>query len=414
MTDYDAFAARISASGLVTDPWLAGEPRFREEPVVLDAKAARAMSRAGEAVAEVYNEVCLLVADEPDLLDSFFGLTGWQKAMWLSSQPLWHGVARADVFVTKEGLQIAELNSDTPTGEAEAIVLGGLLRETRPELVDPNERLGERIAEASIAMAEAVLGRALEPRACGVIYPTELPEDLGLVRLYRSLFEARGFEVVLGSPYNVAFEEGDASLRVFDRPVSLLLRHYKTDWWGERQSVWTDEELPDPAALDEALEAILAAELAGKVAVVNPFGAVLPQNKRAMAFMWEHIHRFSSRAQDTIRAFVPVTKRLEAVHVEQLRAQKADWVLKSDYGAEGDEVVIGRVATDDAWNATLSLARPGRWIAQRFFEAEANDRGEVVNHGVFVVAGEAAGIYGRVQAGATDERAFSVPVGVRG
>lgn len=414
MTDYDSFAARISASGLVTDPWLAGEPRFREEPVVLDANAARAMSRAAEAVSEVYNEVCLLVADEPDLLDSFFGLTGWQKAMWLSSQPLWHGVARADVFVTKEGLQIAELNSDTPTGEAEAIVLGRLLREDRPELVDPNERLGERIAVASIAMAEAMLGRALEPRACGVIYPTELPEDLGLVRLYRSLFEARGFEVVLGSPYNVAFAEGDESLRVFDQPVSLLLRHYKTDWWGERQSVWTDEELPDPAALDEALEAILAAELAGKVAVVNPFGAVVPQNKRAMAFMWEHIHRFSSRAQDTIRRYVPVTKRLEAVHVEQLRAQKADWVLKSDYGAEGDEVVIGRVATDEAWNATLQLARPARWIAQRFFEAEANDRGEVVNHGIFVVAGEAAGIYGRVQAGATDERAFSVAVGVTG
>lgn len=414
MTDYDSFAARISASGLVTDPWLAGEPRFREEPVVLDANAARAMSRAAEAVSEVYNEVCLLVADEPDLLDSFFGLTGWQKAMWLSSQPLWHGVARADVFVTKEGLQIAELNSDTPTGEAEAIVLGRLLREDRPELVDPNERLGERIAVASIAMAEAMLGRALEPRACGVIYPTELPEDLGLVRLYRSLFEARGFEVLLGSPYNVAFAEGDESLRVFDQPVSLLLRHYKTDWWGERQSVWTDEELPDPAALDEALEAILAAELAGKVAVVNPFGAVVPQNKRAMAFMWEHIHRFSSRAQDTIRRYVPVTKRLEAVHVEQLRAQKADWVLKSDYGAEGDEVVIGRVATDEAWNATLQLARPGRWIAQRFFEAEANDRGEVVNHGIFVVAGEAAGIYGRVQAGATDERAFSVAVGVTG
>lgn len=409
---YEAFAGRITASGLLTDPWLGGEPRFRSEPVVLEDKTARAMSRAAELVAEAYNELCLVVADEPEVLDAFFGLTGWQKAMWLASRPLWHGVARADVFVTKEGLQIAELNSDTPTGEAEAIVLGRLLREDRPELRDPNEHLGPRIADVAIAMGRAMLGRALEPRAAAVIYPTELPEDLGLVRLYRSLFEARGFEVVLGSPYNLAFDE-EGGLRVFDREVSLVLRHYKTDWWGERQSAWVDEVLPDPVALEEPLEAVLAAQLAGRAAVVNPFGAVVPQNKRAMAFMWEQIHRFSSRAQETIRAFVPVTKRLEALHREQLLAQKDAWVLKSDYGAEGDEVVVGRYATPEEWAETLRLARPGRWIAQRFFEAEANAAGEIVNHGVFVVAGEAAGIYGRVQAGATDERAFSVPVGVR-
>ncbi len=409
--DYERFAARITASGLVTDPWIGGEPRFRASPVVLEAKAARAMMRVAEKVAEVYNELCLVVADEPELLDGFFGLSGWQKAMWLASQPLWHALARADVFVTREGLQIAELNSDTPTGEAEAIVLGQILREDDPELVDPNARLGDRIADATLAMAEAVLGGEFAPRAAAVIYPTELPEDLGLVRLYRSLFEARGFEVVLGSPYNLAFEE-KSGLTVFDREVSLVLRHYKTDWWGERQSAWLDEQLPDEAALDEPLEAVLAAELAGRAAVVNPFGAVVPQNKRAMAFMWEHIHRFSQRAQDTIREHVPVTKRLEAVHAEQLAAQKDEWVLKSDYGAEGDEVVVGKWATAEAWNDTLRLARPGRWIAQRYFEAEANAAGEIVNHGVFVVAGEAAGIYGRVQAGATDERAFSVPVGV--
>ncbi len=128
-----------------------------------------------------------------------------------------------------------------------------------------------------------------------------------------------------------------------------MLRHYKTDWWGERQSAWDDEELLDPKPLEEPLEAVLAAMLDARVAVVNPFGAVVPQNKRAMALMWEQIHRFSRRAQDTIRAHVPVTKRLEAFHKEQLAAQKDDWVLKSDYGAEGDEVVIGKLVTPEVW-----------------------------------------------------------------
>jgi glutathionylspermidine synthase len=393
---YAAFAEKILATGLITDPWLAGQPRFREEPVILAAAQARAMARAAESIAEVYNELCLLVSDDPDSLDSFFCLTPYQKAMWLASQPLWHAVARADVFVTREGLQIAELNCDTPTGEAEAVVLGELAK--RDGLTDPNTKLAARIVEA----AELVAGDLPDKKAA-LVYPTEHPEDLPLVRLYKRELEARGWSVSLGSPYNLSYEAG--RLRLFDAPISLVVRHYKTDWWSERQSAWDDEDVPDTAPLEEPLDALLAAMLDGKCAVVNPLGAVVPQNKRAMAFMWERIHRFSSKSQDTIRTFIPPTRRLEAIHKEQLLAQKDEWVLKSDYGAEGDEVVIGKLTTPEIWAASLKLARPGRWVVQRFFEATDD-----VNYGVFVVAGEAAGFYVRVQAGPTDDRALSAPV----
>ncbi len=240
MTDpaYDAFARRITASGVVTDPWVFGVPRFREEPVIVAAAEARALYRVAEAVAEVYNEFCLLVADEPELLDSFFGLSPYQKAMWMASQPLWHALARADVFVTDEGLQIAELNCDTPTGEAEAIILGPLA--ARAGTLDPNRDLAARFGEIAEVLAKAMLAKAgprtdgAPPRRAGIVYPTELPEDLSLVRLYKKIFEARGWEVVLGSPYNLAHDE--RGLLLFDQPISLMLRHYKTDWWGERQS----------------------------------------------------------------------------------------------------------------------------------------------------------------------------------
>lgn len=412
MSDYDALAKRITASGIVTDPWLGGAPRFREEPVVLSAAQARAMYRASEAIAEVYNELCLLVADAPELLDSFFGLTAYQKAMWLASQPLWHGIARADVFVTAEGLQIAELNCDTPTGEAEAIVLGQLGAEARPGSIDPNRELATRFALVAEAISAATTARAGAKRAA-IVYPTELPEDLSLVRLYKKIFEERGWDITLGSPYNLSHEEG-RGLSCFDVPVSLVLRHYKTDWWSERQSAWTDEELPDTDPLDGPLEAVLASMLDGSCAVVNPFGAVVPQNKRAMAFMWEQIHRFSRRAQDAIRELVPHTRRMEAFHAEQLAAQKDDWVLKSDYGAEGDEVVVGKYVTGEVWQRSLALARPGRWIVQRFFEAEQGPAGAITNYGVFVLAGEAAGLYARVQAGPTDDGALSAPALVEG
>ena len=410
--DYDAFARRVTASGIITDPWLAGEPRFREEPVIVSAAEARAMVRASTSIAEVYNELCLIVGDDPELLDSFFALSPYQKAMWLASQPLWHVIARADVFVTDEGLQIAELNCDTPTGEAEAIVLGPLAQ--RAGASDPNRELGARFAEIVEHVVKTLVTAPGErPRRAGIVYPTELPEDLSLVRLYKRTFEERGWEVVLGSPYNLSHQPG-LGLCLFDEPISLVLRHYKTDWWGERQSAWDDEELLDPQPLEEPLEAVLAAMLEGSCAVVNPFGAVVPQNKRAMAFMWEQIHRFSRRAQETIRAYVPPTRRLEAFHKEQLAAQKDEWVLKSDYGAEGDEVIVGKLVTPEVWKESLAHARKNRWIVQRYFRARETARGEIVNYGVFLLGGEAAGLYARLQVGATDEHALSAPALVVG
>jgi hypothetical protein len=340
---YYAFAEKILASGLITDPWLGGQPRFREEPMILSAGRAREMARAAEAIAEVYNELCLLVVDDPESFDSFFCLTPYQKAMWMASQPLWHAVARA--------------------------------RRVRHEGGPPDRGAQLRYADRR--------GRGHRAR--------------------RALATRRRD----GSPYNLTYAGG--RLRLFDQPVSLVVRHYKTDWWSERQSAWDDEEVPDTAPLDEPLEAILAAMLDGKCSVVNPFGAVVPQNKRAMAFMWERIHRFTPRSQEVIRDLLPPTRRLEAIHQEQLLAQKDEWVLKSDYGAEGDEVIIGKLTTPEIWQKSLLHARPGRWIVQRFFEAQDD-----VNYGVFVVAGEAAGFYARIQSGATDDRALSAPVLVEG
>jgi hypothetical protein len=227
------------------------------------------------------------------------------------------------------------------------------------------------------------------------------------VRLYRRWLEGRGYAVVLGSPYNLTFD--GARTRLFDVPIDVLVRHYKTDWWGERQSAWLDDPIEDEAPLDGPLRAVLSGMAAGALAVVNPFGAVVPQNKRCFALMWEQIHRFPPEAQAAIERYVPVTRRLELLHREQLAAQRTQWVIKSDYGAEGDEVLVGREVDDATWRQALARARPGRWVAQRYFSAETDACGEAVNHGVFLVAGQAAGLYARVEAGATDTRARSAP-----
>ncbi len=406
---YDAFARRLLEGGLVTDPWLDGAPRFETGVERLDAQTYRRLCRAAEQLATVYDELARLVWDDPELTASFFSLTPVQEALWQASAPLWHGIGRADLFITTDGeLVTTELNSDTPTGEAEAVELSRLMAEEHPDLADPNAQLESRF----LRLVEALHVRVAGPRTVGLVYPTELTEDLSVVRLYRRWLEGAGFDVVLASPYNLG-RDADGRLTLFDVPVSVVVRHYKTDWWTERVSPWLDDPIPDALPLTEPLTHVLGAWVDGKLGLVNPFGSVLTQNKRAMAFMWEHLHRFSPTAQAHIQALVPLTSRLETMHPEQLLADRAAWVLKSDYGAEGDEVIVGLETDAATWAESLRLARPGRWIAQRYFAAQPRDeRGTVANYGVFLIAGEAAGCYVRVQSGATDDAARSLAVGL--
>lgn len=407
MSDYDAFAERIVASEVITDPWIRGQARFRQAPNLLSAAEHARLCRAAESIALAYDEVCRIVEADPGLVDSFFRLTPYQKAMWQSTAPFWHGIARADLFVTSEGIACTEINSDTPTGEAEAVVLNQIVAGEHPGSFDPNRELEARFCD----LVTELHARGVAPgaaRSVGIVYPTEFTEDLSLIRLYRRWFEARDWSVVLGSPYNLGLGD-DGELTLFGQPVSLVVRHYKTDWWGERESAWLDDEYPDTRALAEPLGMLLAAEMRDRAVVVNPMGAVLPQNKRSMALMWEHLHRFGEEAQAAIRRHIPVSARLEVMHEEQLYAEREDWVLKSDYGAEGDEVVIGRLVPDDIWRKSVEMARPGRWIAQRYFEAVRSPEGEIANLGVFLVGGSAAGVYSRFDKGVTDDHAVSAP-----
>lgn len=407
---YDLFAKKLLDSKIITDPWLEGHERFLETPLILAPKRAQTLADVGRRTAELFHEGVQLVLEDETLLEGFFGLTPVQRAMFQASQGLWHTIARADVFFTTDGgIAVAELNCDTPTGEAEAAVLGGLAAAAHPRLLDPNQDLEGALIRV-IGSMRATLTSFDAPKIAGIVYPTEFTEDLSLVRLYKRWLEAAGYGVALGSPYNLRSTEEDPTCRLFDERVGVLVRHYKTDWWSERASAWDDEDLADKAPLTVPLYVAMRAQAEAKTVIVNPFGAVVPQNKRMMAFMWEHIHRFSLQGQDTIRELIPVTSRLESLHPAMLEAQREDWVIKSDYGAEGDEVVIGRHADQPTWKETIEHARKGRWVAQRYFEPEVDAEGRATNFGVFVVGGEASGLYGRVQAGATDAFALSAPV----
>jgi glutathionylspermidine synthase len=398
---YPQFAEEICRSGIISDAWIDGEPRFLDAVLVLSPKQAAEMAQAAEDICALYNEMVQRVLGS-DAVETFFGLSPVQRAMLSLGGPVWHGIARVDLFQTAAGLVTTELNSDTPTGQAEATVLSAL--RATSALRDPNAHL----QRAFSAMVTAFVEKTLPPhhaRVAGIVYPTEFTEDLPLVRLYRRWLENLGYEIVLGSPFNLTAGP-DQTVCLFGKPVSLLWRHYKTDWWGERETAFDDEDIVDREPLVRELALLEQA----RVTVVNPFSAVLPQNKRSMAYFWEHLTQFSERAQQTIRKHVPPTFRLETRDHAALLAEKDQWVLKSDYGAEGDEVIIGKLVSVELFRASLQHARPRRWIVQRYFEALPRPDGLIANLGVYLCAGKACGIYGRLDKGLTDERALSVPV----
>jgi hypothetical protein len=232
-------------------------------------------------------------------------------------------------------------------------------------------------------------------------------EDLSMIGLYQRWLEARGMRVVLGAPFNLSHAPGDRAA-LLGVPCDLFVRHYKTDWWSEREPARDDEPaFADAEPLADALGILTRAQLARRCAVMNPFGAVLPQNKRTMALFWEALDRFSPAAQQAITRHVPYTVRLEAMDPALLLAARAEWVLKSDYGCEGAEVVIGAAVDEQLFADCLRHARPGRWIAQRYFKADEDGEGRVVNWGVYVIGGEASGFFSRIHRGATDYHALT-------
>jgi glutathionylspermidine synthase len=418
-TSYTQFAQALYNTGIFADAWLDGNERFGLEAAILSPRLARQLAQVAEDITLLHQELVTILLDNPQLMADFYQLTPFQQMMWESAGGLWHGMARADLFLCTDGqIRCCELNSDTPSGQAEAVVLNQLLHATNEQrveqqLLDPNQHFGARycqmLQESLAKRTSAALHRV------GIIYPTEFTEDLGMILLFRQLLEKLGITVVTGSPYNLHYNGSE--LLVLGKPVDLIFRHYKTDWWGERYSVWqNDPELPDPDPLIAPLRAIFQADLAGQVTIVNPFGAVITQNKLSLAFFWEEQARFSPRSQQLIRKLLPETYRLNqmsADQLDQLRANQTQWVLKSDYGCEGAETVCGPFVNAQHWQMSLDLAIPQHFVVQRFFEVQPNEQGYLPNYGVYIIGGSAAGYLTRLSRQSTQYDTLSVPTFIR-
>jgi len=407
----------ILQSPYLHTPWVNSVQHFSLEPFLISRVDFNRLQHAAEAIGELYEELRTHLIDNPEEAVSFFQLTPYQQFLWMASLGEWHGIARLDMFFTEDGgIQIAEMNSDTPSSLEEAVYLNRTYRELYPtfENVDINTSLESDFCDmiATSFYSTYRNTKQLEGSVVGIVYPTEIPEDMGLIELYADLMRSMGCKVVIGSPYNLGYTE-QGKVTIFGSEMDLLFRHYKTDWWTERLSAWTDEEdIPDPKPLDKQLRWILKATIEQKLCVVNPMGAIVSQNKHSMAYFWERIEQFTEKSQETIRSFIPKTYRFTSMDKEQLLSQKEQWVLKSIYGCEGAEVIIGAFTKPEEWVRSINALQPNQWIVQEFFSIQPQPNGSLPNFGMYLIGGKASGILLRISNAnaSTDLSSLTVPI----
>jgi glutathionylspermidine synthase len=397
---------QLFEAGIIDDPWLEGRERLSLEPAVLTRTEAGAAAEAACAVALMLDEAMQAAAGDDALLRQL-GLDDSLIDIARLDAPRWLALARADVFQVADGgpPQVCEINCDTPTGLAECVGLGRLAAAGNPQLADPSARLRERWLHMVRAAAHPGSGRPV----VGILDPTEVTDDLCHIRQLTRWLEEADITVVRGAPFNLHACD-DARVGLFATPCDVLLRHYKTDCWAQQRRLWAHARLPaHHAPLARELALIARAMAAGTLGVLNPWGSAIAQNKRTLALPWEQPQLFHPQTLAAVRRHLPETRFLASLPPAQLISEREQWVLKSDYGCEGAEVLVGRHCDPALWASCLAQAVPERWIVQRAFAPRLDAGGRTVNTGVFLVGGMPSGLYTRTSIGPTGTGALSWP-----
>lgn len=283
-------------------------------------------------------------------------------------------VMRFDFHWTSAGWRISEVNSDVPGGFIEASGFSRLVAEACGL---------ELVADPTRALVDAVVRAAGTGARVALVHATAYTDDRQvMVHLARAL-ERRGLATGLLDPTQVQWHEGKASSATswFSGPIDLLLRFFPAEW------------LPNTGRACDWRSFFVES----RTPLSNPGAAILVQSKR-FPLVWEEL----SVKLPTWRALLPETRSPRDVDWRDVDSRNDDgWILKPALGRVGEDIGLRGVVAAREWKGIARSARwwPGYWAAQRRFEAVALEHeGEALYPclGVYVIDGQAAGIYGRV------------------
>ena len=397
-----AIADRQALRGY-TNTWTDGLANFTLAAIGLTPAAWDELSHATLVVGGAVGRVLTHLRKRPDLL----GVLGIPEplALLCASAPLpedWSFLSRFDWAWTTEGCwKLLEINSDTPAGLWETGAIEGDVSRLHPGVTPPSRGFWPALATSWKRGVEQCLGlgKATRRLQIGLVGALGAPEDADQLRGHaRAAREALPrANLRLATPEDLVFRQGGVSLA--GRPLDLLFRYYPLQWLAEPR--WTP---------------LLHAMAEGKVAMLPPAHALIPQSKAFLALCWELERQgfFPPAEAAALRHYVART----ALGPESIG--RRPYVIKPYLEHEGHGV---RFATELGSRERRRLLQ-GSVVCQERVEVVpsrlpvATGRGWTgeARHlifGVFLAGREIAGIYTRAGARITGREAVFIPALIR-
>ena len=308
----------------------------------------------------------------PELL-RMLGLPPALRRILAANEPLSAAagrVIRFDFHPTTAGWRISEANSDVPGGFSEASHFTQLMAGYFPHLAPAGDPAG---TWCDVLAAVAGPGGQV-----ALLSAPPLMEDHQVVAFLASRLRTRGCATHLAKPEQICWHDGTAHLscRWYRGPLTAVVRFYQAEWLPK---------LPKATGWTHFFRG-------GKTPVANPPLAVISESKR-FPLTWKHL----STRLPTWRALLPAVRDPR----ETPWFNDHEWLLKTAFCNNGDDVCVRRLMTPRHWWQTKLRSRltPDRWVAQRLFESEPVPTPAGPQHvcvGVYTVDGKAAGAYARL------------------
>ncbi len=272
-------------------------------------------------------------------------------------------VMRFDFHATESGWQISEVNSDVPGGYIEAAGFTAIMARHYPGCAPT--------AHPVSALIAALQGRQLTTRGIGLVHATAYVDDRQVMIYLQREFARAGITSHLLSPADITWSaDGTASRET--GPLSALLRFFPAEWLpnlsgNQWRCFFQNTATPQ----------------------INPGRAVLSQSKR-FPLTWPYLQSPLPRWRELLPETISWRDNLGP-----------DWATKPSFGRVGDGIGLHGTTTPKEWSdITKAIARkPTAWVAQRRFNALPclTHQGPAYPClGVYVIDGQAAGIYGRI------------------
>lgn len=348
----------------------------REEVIVLPneiftliKKLLSDLQKLNKFVYENYYYDCLdylQIEDETivDLLKTLYPQTSFNDHNMIS---------RFDLFFSKSGSQIAEINHDTPGGRIETYYLNQIKSEGLSKYLNPNDQFAELLWKCFTErwIKEVFLLTGLWSRS-----------DKKMVWFLSKILEFYDikssvwiFESIVEKDWVIYSDNKELHYIHKDLPIDWIIKNYH------------------PSITHKVVEQIKSNKI---VLSNNPVGYIF-QLKSYFSYLYHKVNNFPYNIQDIIFSHIPKTIRLDNINLDQynLYQKKEKRVIKHINKRLGDDVYIGKQTKIEERNKLLNISDRKNRVIQEYFDV-LPILDKYINFWVYNVWGEFGGVYTRI------------------